>query len=188
MTHAETLAAAGLTAAQLTGGTRPVHSPIDGARVAMLGAGAAARSVMDALARSGAAEIAVINRSRPNAERAVGIAPLVARVGTQDDIGPADIVINATSIGMSSSGAGGSADLPCDGHHLRAGHIVADLVYYPLETALLQAARLCGAVAIDGLGMLVHQAALQQQLWTGVRPDPRVMRAAAERELATRQR
>lgn len=159
-----------------------------GSRVAILGAGGAARSVIDALARSGAAEIAVINRSLAHAQRAVSIAPLIGRVGTQDDIGRADIVINATSVGMRSSAGEGSPELPCDRHHIRSGHVVADLVYYPLETALLRAARACGAAAIDGLGMLVHQAALQQQLWTGVRPDPRLMRAAAERELATRQR
>jgi shikimate dehydrogenase len=64
--------------------------------------------------------------------------------------------------------------------------VVADLVYHPLETGLLRAARAAGALAVDGLGMLVHQAVLQQELWTGRRPDPLVMRAAAELELARR--
>ena len=67
-----------------------------------------------------------------------------------------------------------------------ADQIVADLVYHPLETALLRAARDAGALAIGGLGMLVHQAVLQHELWTGERPDPEVMRAATEGELARR--
>jgi shikimate dehydrogenase len=65
---------------------------------------------------------------------------------------------------------------------------VADLVYHPVETALLAAARAVGATPVDGLGMLVHQAALQQQIWLGSLPDIGVMRAAALRELAARSR
>ena len=63
---------------------------------------------------------------------------------------------------------------------------MADLVYHPLDTALLRAARGAGARTFDGLGMLVHQAALQQHLWLGHMPDVAVMRAAAEAELARR--
>ena len=50
------------------------------------------------------------------------------------------------------------------------GQVVSDLVYHPLETPLLRAARAAGAQTVDGLGMLVHQAALQQQLWLGHPP------------------
>jgi shikimate dehydrogenase len=53
---------------------------------------------------------------------------------------------------------------------------------------LLRSARHMGATVVDGLGMLVHQAVLQQQLWTGIAPDPAPMRAAAEAELAARGR
>jgi len=56
--------------------------------------------------------------------------------------------------------------------------VVADIVYHPRETALLLAARAVGAVTVAGLGMLVHQAALQQQLWHGAMPDVAVMSAA----------
>jgi shikimate dehydrogenase len=154
-----------------------------GMKVAVLGAGGAARSVIDALARSGADRIAVVNRSVDRAEVAAALAGDRGCVGDANDIATAHLVINATSIGMGSRGSG---DAPFDLSLLNAGHIVADLVYHPLETTLLAAARACGAQAIDGLGMLVHQAALQQQLWTGVRPDPVVMRIAAEHELATR--
>lgn len=153
-----------------------------GMAIAVLGAGGAARSVIDALARAGAARIAVINRSSDRAEVAAALAGERGCAGSAVDIGAADLVINATSIGM------GSRDVPCDLGLLRAGQVVADLVYHPLETALLAGARAAGARPIDGLGMLVHQAALQQELWTGVRPDAGAMRAAAEQELSARAR
>ena len=151
------------------------------ARVAVVGAGGAARSVVDALGRAGAADIAVVNRTAGRAADAAALTP-VARVGTADDVAAADIVVNATSVGM------GTAELPFDPALLRPDQVVADLVYHPLETALLQAAAAAGCHVVDGLGMLVHQAALQQVLWTGVRPDPAIMRAAADAELARRAR
>lgn len=153
-----------------------------GMSVAVLGAGGAARSVIDALARAGASRIVVINRSTDRAEVAAELAGDRGCVGSMDDIPGADLVVNATSIGM------GSDAVPCDVALLHDRHVVADLVYHPLETVLLARARAVGARVVDGLGMLVHQAALQQVLWTGVRPDPSVMRAAAEQELADRAR
>jgi shikimate dehydrogenase len=151
-----------------------------GSRVAVIGAGGAARAVIDALARIGVDRIDVVNRSADRAEVAAALAGTAGHVAPANDLALADIVVNATSIGM------GSAELPCDPELLREGQVVVDLVYHPLHTALLVAARQRGATTIDGLGMLVHQAVLQQQLWTGITPDPMIMRAAAERELATR--
>ncbi len=159
------LAAAGVTVA--------------GARVAIAGAGAAARSVVDALGRAGAAEIAIVNRSEARAEEAADLAT-AARVGTSADVTAATVVVNATSVGM------GSEELPLDPALLRAGQVVADLVYHPLQTALLRAASARGCRTVDGLGMLVHQAVLQQVLWTGRSPDPAVLRTAAEAALADR--
>jgi shikimate dehydrogenase len=150
-----------------------------GGRVVVIGAGAAARSVVDALGRAGAGDVAVLNRTAAKAAAAAALAA-VGRVGTAADIAAAELVVNATSVGM------GTAELPVDPALLRPGQIVADLVYHPLDTALLRAARAVGATTVDGLGMLVHQAVLQQLLWTGVRPDPAVMRAAAETELRRR--
>jgi shikimate dehydrogenase len=153
-----------------------------GLRVVVVGAGAAGRSVIDALARAGVAAVSVVNRSEDRAGAAAALAGPLGRVGTPDDIVDADLVVNATSIGM------GGDELPLDRTFLRPQHIVADLVYHPLDTALLAAARAIGARTVDGLGMLVHQAVLQQELWLGVRPDPAVMRAAAVQELAARAR
>jgi shikimate dehydrogenase len=101
----------------------------------------------------------------------------VAHLAGLDAVAAARLVVNATSVGM------GTDECPLDPALLHAGHAVADIVYHPLDTALLRAARAVGAQAIDGLGMLVHQAVEQQQLWTGHRPDPALMRSAAELEL-----
>lgn len=157
-----------------------------GARVVVIGAGGAARSVVEALSRHGAAEVVVVNRTPERGERAAALAGARGRVGTPDCIAEADLVVNATSVGMGAAPDVGA--LPCDPALLRPGQLVADLVYLPLETALLAAARARGARALDGLSMLVHQAVLQQVLWTGQQPDPAVMRAAAERQLAERSR
>jgi len=78
------------------------------------------------------------------------------------------------------------ADLPCAPDLLRPEQVVVDLVYHPLRTAWLTAADEVGARTVDGLGMLIHQAALQQQHWLGTMPDVAVMRAAAESALLAR--
>lgn len=153
---------------------------VEGRSVCLLGAGGAARAIADALGRSGAASVSVVNRTAGAAEATAALAAGVGRVGDARDVADADIVVNATSVGM------GTEQLPCDASALRAGQVVADIVYHPRDTALLRAARAAGATPVDGLGMLVHQAALQQQLWHGASPDIRVMTAAAERELAAR--
>ena len=146
----------------------------------LLGAGGAARSIADALGRAGAARVAVVNRTPSAAEVTAALAGPAGAVGTATDVREAHIVVNATSVGM------GSDELPCDPASLRSGQVVADIVYHPRDTALLRAARTTGAVTVDGLGMLVHQAALQQQWWHGALPDIATMTAAAERELAAR--
>jgi shikimate dehydrogenase len=160
---------------------------VTGRRICVLGAGGAARSIVEALARHGAAEIVVINRSAAPASRAAALAGRVGRVGVQADVLATDIVVNATSVGMSAAGAGAEGGgMVVDPALLRAGHVVADIVYHPRRTPLLAAAEATGAAIVDGLGMLVHQAVLQQQLWTGLSPDVGAMVAAAERELAER--
>lgn len=150
-----------------------------GRRVVVLGAGGAARSIVDALGRSDVTDIAIVNRTAANAAAVAELAT-TARVGSVDDVAAADVLVNATSVGM------GSAELPLDPSLLHDGLTVADIVYHPVHTSLLAAAAAVGAAAVDGLGMLVHQAVLQQRLWTGVAPDPAVLRAAAEEQLASR--
>lgn len=153
--------------------------PVESRRVGILGAGGAARSVIAALGEAGATEVIVVNRSPDRAERAAALAP-AARVGDSAELAEVDIVVNATSVGM------GDGSLPCDPDLLRSGQVVADLVYEPIETPLLAEARRRGLLAVDGVGMLVHQAALAIGLWTGREAPIDVMGASARRALAER--
>lgn len=153
---------------------------IIGSHVGVIGGGGAARAIIDAVARAGAARITVVNRSADRAIAAAVLAGSIASVGEEGWLRECDIVVNATSVGMDST------ELPCDAGLLHAGQVVADIVYHPRCTALLAAAEQAGAHTIEGLGMLVHQAIVQQRLWTGAHVDAAVMWAAAERELASR--
>lgn len=166
---------AGFVASLATAG----HTVV-GRSVCLLGAGGAARAIADALGRAGASRVIVVNRTAATAEATAALAGAVGEVGTAADVAEADIVVNATSVGM------GSDELPFDGALLHAGQLVADIVYHPRDTALLRAARAVGATAVDGVGMLVQQAALQQVLWHGAVPSVAAMTAAAERELLAR--
>ncbi|WP_420453666.1 shikimate dehydrogenase [Ilumatobacter sp.] len=155
---------------------------VGGAHVAVIGAGGAGRSLVDALGRSGASRVTVINRSRERAQRAASLAP-GAVVGEEGDVVGADVVVNATSLGMGATGPGGA--WPCDPSLLGPSQVVVDLVYHPLRTPWLHAAARRGCRALDGLGMLVHQAALQQRIWLGddAAVDVAAMRAAARAAL-----
>ncbi|MYB27992.1 MAG: shikimate dehydrogenase [Acidimicrobiaceae bacterium] len=156
----------------------------EGLRVALLGAGGAARAVAWGLAAAGSAQVAVINRTPSKAQAAADIANAagragqpgrVGRVGSTDDIAAADVVVNATSVGMGAD----AASMPCDPSLLRPGQIAVDLVYEPLETAWLAALRRRGVAAHNGLSMLAYQAAAAFELWTGVEAPVEVMRQAA---------
>ena len=156
--------------------------------VGLIGAGAAARSVLDALGRTTVSEILVINRSAEAAAVAARLST-VASVASLADVSGVDIVINATTVGMESPIAADAAqETPVPVDFLHSRQVVTDLVYHPLETRLLREARAIGAQVVDGLGMLIHQAGLQQRLWTGTDPDLAAMREAAETELAARRR
>jgi shikimate dehydrogenase len=137
--------------------------------------------VVLALAGAGASDLVVLNRDAGRAAAAVALAPTVARVGGASDVKDADLVVNATPLGMP-----GTAGLPVDPDTLRAGQLVVDLVYHPAVTPLVAAARAAGAVAVNGLGMLIHQAAHSFRLWTGEDPPLEVMSAAAVGELRRR--
>jgi len=154
-----------------------------GRTAVVLGAGGAARAVVFALAGAGAQSVVVVNRTLARAEEATALAPTIARVGGLDDVATADIVVNATPVGMGARGDESGAS-PVPSHSLHAGQTVVDLVYTPVRTPLLEAAAACGAQAVDGIGMLVHQAGHALTLWTG-RPAPlAVMRGAAREAIS----
>lgn len=155
-----------------------------GRRAVVFGAGGAARAIVVALAAAGAVDIAVVNRTAAKAEQAVALAPDgVARLGRESDVDGADLVVNATSVGMAGTPQADAVLL--DVRRLRPDQVVADLVYHPIRTPLLVAARERGAVAVTGLGMLIHQAAHAFRLWTAEDPPLEVMSAAALAALAS---
>jgi shikimate dehydrogenase len=144
-----------------------------GKRCLIIGAGGAARAVAVALARAGCAEVAVVNRTAERAAEVMALAGGVIRMGQLDDDGDvaqADLVVNATPVGMAGAGAEGNGWL-VPPSLLHSGQVVADLIYVPRPTPWLAAAAEAGAQTVDGLGMLVHQAAAQLELWTGL-PAP----------------
>ena len=163
---------------------------VAGKDVLILGAGGAARSVIDALYRRGCHRIFIVNRSLENAKVAAELAQGVATTielssdsAMSEATSQCDIVINATSVGMTKN-SDVKSESPISANLITSTHIVVDLVYHPLQTELLRSAELRGAKTIDGLGMLVHQAALQQQIWTGLSPNVSDMYQAALQALS----
>jgi shikimate dehydrogenase len=143
-------------------------------RVALLGAGGAGAAVAHALRRLGCRELSICDREPTRAEalaRALG-----ARACATPDLTGADGLVHATPTGME-----GHEGLPLDPELLHPGLWVADVVYRPLETELLRAARARGCRTLNGGGMVVFQAAGSFELFTGRRPDrERMLRHFAE--------
>lgn len=135
----------------------------------ILGAGGAARSVIAALLEAGCPDVILTNRSRDRAEALAADLGGPIRVVDWDQRGPAcagiALLVNTTSLGMS-----GQPPLEMDLSALPQSALVTDIVYAPLETALLVAARLRGNAVVDGLGMLLHQARPGFEAWFGVAP------------------
>ncbi len=159
-----------------------------GKRVAILGAGGAARAIAVELGLNGVAHITIVNRTAGRAEPLVAllnerVKVVAAFVQLSGDYAiPADteIFINATSIGLGDA----AARLPLDSQSLRSGLIVADVIFNPARTRLIRDAQERGCRTLDGLGMLVNQAAIGFQIWTGREADAGVMREALEEFLA----
>jgi len=156
-----------------------------GMRCLVVGSGGAARSVVRALGVAGAAEVIVVAR-RADAAHAVAALASVGRVGRVEEADSVDLIVNATPIGMGEVVDLDALDLPVPADRLGAGQLVADLIYHPLVTPLVRAARERGAMAVNGIGMLVHQAAIAFRLWTGEDAPLEAMSAAVLAELAHR--
>ncbi len=149
----------------------------------VVGAGGAARAIVLALARAGARSIVVVNRDRARAQAAATLAGSCATAGRVADVGEAEVVVNATPVGMAGSLAA-TAEPLVPGALLRRGQVAVDLVYQPLRTAWLAEAEAAGARVMGGLGMLVHQAALALERWLGQPVPVEAMWQAAEAALA----
>jgi shikimate dehydrogenase len=147
----------------------PKWNPRGGISV-VIGAGGAARAVVAALVEAGVGEIVLINRTRERAEDialslggAIRVVPWLARHSALEG---ANLVINTTTLGMS-----GQPALDLNLAALPSGAVVFDCVYTPLETPLLASAKARGLIAVDGLGMLIHQARPGFTAWFGVEPE-----------------
>ncbi len=136
----------------------------------VLGAGGAARAVLVALAEAGVPEIRLSNRTRERADAlAAEIAAPIMVVPWEEREAAADgaaLIVNTTALGME-----GQAPLVFAPEALRSGTVVTDIVYTPLETPLLRAARAQGCIVVDGLGMLLYQAVPGFERWFGRRPE-----------------
>ncbi|MGI8792277.1 MAG: shikimate dehydrogenase [Acidimicrobiales bacterium] len=142
---------------------------------AVIGAGGAGRAVCLALGEAGAKEVVVVNRSAGPAGAAAALAGRQGRVGTTDEIAGADLIVNCTPLGM----AGVAPDaIPVPAECLSPGQMVVDLVYHPVHTPLLLAAKERGAIPVTGVGMLIHQAGRAFRLWTGENAPLGAMSAA----------
>ena len=153
-----------------------------GKRVVMFGAGGAARAIGVELALAGAAAITVVNRGSARGETLAKLladktsakAAFVAWPRSYRVPAEADIVVNATSIGLFPDI---DARLDIDLDSLRRGLVVADVIPNPPRTHLVRDAEARGCTVLDGLGMLVNQGVIGIKYWTGVDADPAVMRA-----------
>jgi shikimate dehydrogenase len=167
---------------------REVTNP-QGKRVVILGAGGAARAMAVELALAGVAEITIVNRDAGRGQsladllvqRKLAAARYVPWDGDFSVPADTDVVINATSIGLFPDV---DARVSLDTNSLKPNMIVADVIPNPPQTRLVREARLRGCVVLDGLGMLVNQGVIGFRLWTGVDPDPSVMRRALEEVFA----
>jgi shikimate dehydrogenase len=156
-----------------------------GKALVILGAGGAARAIAVEAALAGAASITVVNRGRERGEELAALldakGSFVEWAGDFRVPEGADIVVNATSIGLHPDV---DARVPLDLDSLRPATVVADVIPNPPRTRLIRDAETRGCTVLDGLGMLVNQGVIAIRHWTGVDPDPAVMRAALEDALS----
>ena len=140
--------------------------------VSILGAGGAARAIVYGFLEAGIDEIRVFNRTRVRAEAiARQFGPRVKVYDWSQREGAsrgASVLVNTTSVGMKGRG---SPDIGIGFSGFDPRCIVCDIVYVPLETDMLAAARAAGLRTVDGLGMLLHQAVPGFEKWFGVRPE-----------------
>jgi shikimate dehydrogenase len=155
-----------------------------GKNIVILGAGGAARAIAVEVGLSGAARIDIVNRTVERGQDLVNLLNNRVNVSSkltvwEDDFEiPADtnILINATSIGLGDA----KARVPIAEATLRKEMVVADVIFNPPLTQFIKAANKAGCTTLDGLGMLVNQGVIGFKIWTGVDPDPAVMREALE--------
>lgn len=154
-------------------------------RILVIGAGGAARAVAVSICRSGVASLTIANRTIEKAEELSSVCNKYARtVATslseaETTLSNFDIVINTTSIGMSPY----LNHIPLKLDQLKAGTVLSDLIYNPLETQWMKEGKERGAVVDNGVSMFVEQGALAFEKWTEVAPNRQRMRRTVLKEL-----
>lgn len=152
---------------------------LGGRRVLVIGAGGGGRAIAYELAKDN--EVVVLNRTLEKAKRLERFGVSGERLkgeNLEKYLRWAEIVVNATSVGMNEERSVIPPDL------LTVGKVVMDTVYHPLKTLLLRSAEERGCKTVDGLWMLVYQAVESFHLWTGITPDAGFMRRVALESLS----
>ena len=158
---------------------------VAGKKVLVVGSGGSARSIIHSLGKAGAAEIAVINRTKKKALDALELAGPVGRYVEETEIpevvSEANLVVNATPIGMLDTDD--TANFPIEPNLFSKGQLAIDLIYHPISTPWMEALRDLEVEAHGGLSMLIFQAARAFKLWTGKEAPVDAMRKAAMDEI-----
>jgi shikimate dehydrogenase len=169
--------------------TSDLGANLEEASVVVIGAGGAARAIVAGCLSAGARRIIVANRTLARAAQLVASfhSPAVTAIESSSDdmsvaLAGAELAVNATTVGMTTPG------LPFDVDQLPTGALVFDLVYIPMETELVRAARGRGLTAVGGAGMLVRQAEAAFRRWTGRTGSEGVMSDAIADLLASPER
>lgn len=141
-------------------------------KVLIIGAGGAARGIAFALKRADFQDVTIANRTFQRAEElatATGSASITMK-DAEESLGDFSIIIQTTSVGLSEDEA-----LPLSLDSIQPGALVADIIYTPLETPFLKAAKEKNCVILNGVGMFVYQGAIAFEKWTGISPDTEKM-------------
>ncbi|WP_080844916.1 shikimate dehydrogenase [Cytobacillus gottheilii] len=159
-------------------GLQTVLSDFKDRRTLVIGAGGAARGIYFALAAAGVQQMDLCNRTAEKAELIKNECPYEVETNVYSKdmaekvLSQYGLIIQTTPIGMSSA----ATDMPLSLQHLDSKTFVSDIIYNPLYSPFLLAAKNMGAEVQNGLPMFVYQGALAFELWTGIKPDTNRMK------------
>ncbi|WHY96029.1 shikimate dehydrogenase [Peribacillus simplex] len=150
-----------------------ISGDIKAKKTLVIGAGGAARAIYFTLVKEGVKQVDIANRTKERAAQLVSDCPYdkvskaLSIIEAEESLSQYELIIQTTSSGMSPE----LDHSPLKVDQLKAGAIVSDIIYNPLQTKLLREAGEKGAETQNGLGMFINQAALAFEIWTGIMPD-----------------
>lgn len=166
-------------------GLKSELASITNKKVLIIGAGGAARAIYFSLAREGIAKIDLTNRTLEKTEQLAKECPydvtssILSLKDAEVNLGSYDIIVQTTSIGMAPH----IEYEPLSVHNVKENSFVSDIIYNPLETKFLMAAKEKKAITQNGIAMFVHQGALAFEKWTGIEPDITRMESIVRKQL-----